>query len=200
MSKPKIAIIISSTRPTRFADKPAAWLVEQAKKRDDFDFEVLDLRDYKLPFFAEMASNAWMPSQDSEAQRWQKKLAEFDGYLVLVAEYNRSMTAALKNAFDQAAVEWAKKPIATMGYGSMGATSAIQHIRAVAVELQMVSCRNAVYIGGSDFFKVSPLGANGPMSEIEDALLPGAKAMFDDLVWWADATISARADDLKAAA
>ena len=64
MSKPKIAIIIGSTRDTRFADKPAAWLLENARKRDDMDFELVDIRDYDLPMFNEVASNLWVPSAD----------------------------------------------------------------------------------------------------------------------------------------
>jgi NAD(P)H-dependent FMN reductase len=31
MSKPKIAVIIGSIRPTRQGDKPAKWLAERAK-------------------------------------------------------------------------------------------------------------------------------------------------------------------------
>ena len=59
MANPKIAIIVSSTRPTRFADIPTAWIKAQAEARGDMDVEVVDLRDHKLPFFAEVASNAW---------------------------------------------------------------------------------------------------------------------------------------------
>ena len=75
MAKPKIALIIGSTRPTRFADKPAQWMLKQAQARDDMSVELVDLRDYDLPFFNEMASNLWMPSQDPNAVKWQKKLA-----------------------------------------------------------------------------------------------------------------------------
>ena len=192
MTKPHIALIIGSTRPTRFADKPAQWLLKQIAARDDMTVEVLDLRDYKLPFFDEMASNAWMPSQNAEAVRWQKKLAEFDGYVFVVAEYNRSITGALKNALDQAYVEWAHKPMGAIAYGSMGGTSALQHLRTIAVELQMVPVRNAAHIGGADLWKVHPLGSNGPIEEIEATLAPSAKAMLDDVVWWAKATMAAR--------
>jgi NAD(P)H-dependent FMN reductase len=195
MTKPRIALIIGSTRPTRFADKPAQWLLDQIKARGDMDVEVLDLRDYPMPFFDEMASNAWMPSQNAEAVRWQKKIAEFDGYIFVVAEYNRSITAVLKNALDQAYVEWAHKPMGAIAYGSMGGTTALQHLRAIAVELQMVPVRNTAHIGGADLWKVHPLGSNGPISEIEATLAPSAKAMLDDMMWWAKATMAARAAD-----
>ena len=193
MANPKIAIIVSSTRPTRFADVPTAWIKAQAEARGDMDVEVVDLRDYPLPFFDEVASNAWAPSQNPVAQKWQKKVGEFDGYIFVVAEYNRSITGALKNALDQANVEWNRKPMGAVGYGSTGATSAIAHLQNIAVELQMVPVRSNVRIGGSDFFKVhSGFGGSGNMADIAGAIEPAAKAMLDEVVWWAKATKAAR--------
>jgi NAD(P)H-dependent FMN reductase len=201
MTKPHIAIIVSSTRPTRFADVPTAWIKAQAEARGDMTVEVVDLRDHPLPFFAEMASNAWMPSQSAEAAAWQKKIGAFDGYIFVVAEYNRSITAALKNALDQAYVEWAKKPFGAVAYGSMGGTSALAHLRMIGVELQMVPVRNTVQIGGGDFFRVHPgFGGSGNLADIEAGLLGSAKAMLDDVVWWAKATTAAKANALAEAA
>lgn len=201
MTKPKIALIIGSTRATRFADVAAKWMLAQAKARGDMDVEVIDLRDVNLPFFNEMASNAYVPSSDPKAVAWQKKVGEFDGYIFVVAEYNRSITGVLKNALDQAYVEWAHKPMAAIAYGSMGGTSALQHLRTIAVELQMVPTRNAVHIGGGDFWKVHPgMGGSGNLADIEGALLPSAKATLDDLAWWAKATMAARATKVTEAA
>lgn len=200
MSKPRIAIIIGSTRQTRFADKPVAWLTEQVKDHPELDFELVDLRDFNLPIFDEVASNAFAPTQSPEAVAWQEKLAEFDGYLFVVAEYNRSMTGALKNALDQAYVEWNHKPMAALAYGSMGGARALEHLRGVAIELQMVPVRNAVHIGGADFFAVSPLAANGEMSTIEDHIKPSLDATLADLAWWSKATIAARAEEAAAEA
>ena len=193
MSKPKIAIIVSSTRPTRFADIPTKWIEAQAKAHGALDTEVVDLRDFNLPFFDEVASNAWAPTQNAEAVRWQKKLAEFDGYIFVVAEYNRSITGVLKNALDQAYVEWAHKPFGAVAYGSMGGTSALAHLRMIGVELQMVPVRNSVHIGGGDFFRVHPgFGGSGNLADIEAGLAPSAKALLDDITWWANATKAAR--------
>nr|WP_207630154.1 NAD(P)H-dependent oxidoreductase [Paracoccus xiamenensis] len=192
MSKPKIAIIIGSTRETRFADKPAAWLLENAQKRDDLEFELVDLRDYDLPLFNEVASNLWVPSQDPRVVKWQQKLAEFDGYMFVTAEYNHSVSGSLKNALDQAYKEWNHKPMAAMGYGGVGAARAIEHLRGIAVELQMVPIRNAVHLGGGEFMKVSPLGQNGDMSEVDAVLQPSLQATLDELAWWTNATKAAR--------
>ena len=192
MAKPKIALIIGSTRATRFADKPAQWMLAQAQARIDMTVELVDLRDYDLPLFNEMASNMWMPSQDPSAVKWQAKIAEFDGYVFVTAEYNHSVSASLKNAMDQAGKEWVHKPMSAIGYGSMGAARAVEHLRLIAVELQMVPARHAVHIGGADFFKVHPMGGNAPISEIEANLMAAAKTTLDDIGWWANTTLAAR--------
>ena len=129
MSKLKIAVIISSTRPTRFGEKPAQWILDKANERPEIEAEIVDLRDFNLPFFDEMASNAWMPSQNAEAVRWQNKISEFDGYIFVVAEYNRAITGALKNALDQAYVNWNKKAFGAVGYGTVGGARAIENLR-----------------------------------------------------------------------
>ena len=189
---PRLALIIGSTRPQRFADKPADWLLEQAAQRDDFTLDRLDLRDFDLPFFAEASSNAHMPSVDPKALAWQDTIRPYDGFVFVVAEYNHSITGALKNALDQAYTEWVRKPFSAVGYGSTGGARAVEHLRGIGVELQMVPSKFGVHIGGSDLFKVHPFGGNAPISEIEDVIKPSVKAMFDDLVWWAKTLTPAR--------
>src|SRR4051812_573199 len=193
MTKPRIALIIGSTRPTRFADKPAQWMLKQAQSRGDMDVEVVDLRDHPLPFFAELGSNRRAPSKDPEAIRWQKRIASFDGFIFVVAEYNHSLTGVLKNALDQAYVEWNHKPFTAIAYGGVGGARALEHLRGVAIEIQMVSTSIAVHIGGSDFYAVSPIGQNKPIEAIEEGLLPSAKEALEELAWWANATMFARA-------
>ena len=195
---PRIALIITSTRDSRWADVPAQWMLEKAKARTDMDVELVDLKDYDLPMFNEPASNMWMPTSDENAVKWQKKLAEFDGFIFAVAEYNHSISGALKNALDQAYNEWVHKPMTAIAYGSMGAARALEHLRNIAVELQMVPTRNAVHIGGADFFTVHPLGGGKDLSTIEDNIAPAADAALNGLVWWAKAPMAARAQDAAA--
>ncbi len=66
----KIGIILGSTRPARFADRPAQWLLEIARQRGDATFELIDLRDYPLPFFEEEKSPFREPSRNEMAVRW----------------------------------------------------------------------------------------------------------------------------------
>jgi NAD(P)H-dependent FMN reductase len=197
---PKVAVIIGSTRDSRFADKPAQWIYEQASKKKGWQVELVDIRDFNLPFFNEAASNAWVPSKDPNAVRWQKKIGEFDGFIFVTAEYNRSLPASLKNALDQAYVEWNRKPAAILGYGATGGARAVEHLRSIAIELQMVPVRSAVHIGGSEFMKVHPMRDNESISAIEPVILPSANAMLDDLDWWLETTMAGRSRDLENAA
>ena len=199
MSKVKIAVVVGATRDTRFALKPSEWIVETARQRGDMEVELLDLKSFDLPFFNEAASNRWMPSKDPKAIAWQKKVGEFDGFIVVTPEYNRSITGALKNAFDQAYLEWNFKPIGFVGYGVVGAARAIEHARTIAIELKMVPVRAAVHIGGSEFSAVSRGGGNKPLAAIEDAIRPAAKEMLDDLALWAKAAKALREEVAVAA-
>jgi NAD(P)H-dependent FMN reductase len=198
MSKPKIGIIVGSTRANRFADKPTEWIANIAKARTDLEFEVVDLRDYPMPFFEEATSPAWAPSQNEVAQRWQKKVEELDGYIFITAEYNRGPTAVLKNAIDYAYNEWNNKPAAFVGYGGVGAARAIEQLRLHAVEMQMAPTRAGVHILMPDFVAVLQQGKK--LEEIEH-LNQSATAMLDQLAWWAKALKAARdADALTAQA
>ena len=195
MDMAKIAVVIGSTRDARFADIPAKWIYEIARQHEGWEVELVDIRDFDLPFFNELATNAHVPSKNPNAVRWQKKIAEFDAYIFVTAEYNRSVPASLKNALDQAYVEWNRKPMAALGYGSTGGARAVENLRTICIELQMVPVRAGVHIGGSEFFKVHPMMGKQPISEIEAAILPSAKAMLNDLAWWTDVTIKGRAAD-----
>ena len=185
----KIAVIIGSTRATRFADKPAAWLRGIVAGLSDASYEFLDLRDYPMPFFDEVASNLYAPTQNEVAVRWQQKLAEFDGYVIITAEYNRAPTAVLKNALDYAYPEWNKKAVAFVGYGSVGAARAVEQLRTIAIELQMALIRTAVHIQGADF-----MGAWQQGAALEDMahLQPGVQTMLGELIWWSTALKTAR--------
>jgi len=196
MAKPRIGIVIGTTRPGRFADKPAEWIEKIARARGDLDVEVLDLRDYPMPLFNEAISPGWGPSQDPIAQNWQRKIATFDGFIFLAAEYNRGPTAVLKNALDYAYKEWNQKTAAFLGYGGVGGARAIEQLRLHAVELQMAPIRNAVHILLPDYLAVIQQGKS--LDELPH-LYKSAEEMLNQLVWWTQALKVAREADAKTA-
>jgi NAD(P)H-dependent FMN reductase len=197
MSRPRIGIVISTTREGRFGDKPAAWVHALAAARGDLAFEIVDLRDYPMPLFEEAASLAYVPPKNEAARRWGQKVAELDGFIFVTAEYNRGPPAALKNALDHAYTEFNRKPVAFVGYGGVGAARAVEQLRLICIELQMAPTRSGVHIGGADFIGLFMQGKTfADMPHLD----PTATAMLDELSWWTHALNAARAETaLKAA-
>ncbi len=129
-----IGMIVGSTRPNRFADTPAKWLLDGAAARTDLKLEALDLREYKLPFFNEPAPPAYTGGVFSEpqAEARRKHIDDFDGFIATVAEYNHGPTAVLKNAFDSASIEWQRKPIALFATAPLARAERFAYPRVVA--------------------------------------------------------------------
>ena len=197
MGKPKLAVIIGSVRTNRFADHPAQWIAEIATQSGKFDVELIDLKDYPLPLFAESASPAYAPSKNEVAQRWQKKVAGFDAYIFTVAEYNRGPTGVLKNALDYSFHEWTSKPVSFVGYGGVGGARAVEQLRLNAIELQMAPIRTAVHIQLPIYLAIIKEGKK--LSDF-DFLNQAAKDMLDQLTWWTNALKAARENaELRAA-
>lgn len=190
MTTPNIGIIISSTREGRFCDKPAKWLLGIAQRRTDLAFELIDLRDHPLPFFNETAPPVMSPAKNEAAQHWAHRLAAFDGFIIVTPEYNHGPTAVLKNALDSAYAEFNRKPLAFVGYGSVGAARAIEQLRLLATSFQMVSLNSAVNIGMTEFMGVAQ---HGKGFDDYPYLAQSAAAMLDDLAWWAKVLKPARA-------
>jgi NAD(P)H-dependent FMN reductase len=197
MTKPKLAIIVGSIRPNRFADHAARWIEEIARRRRDFEVELIDLKDYPMPLFAEEASPFYAPSKDAVARRWQEKLAEFDAFIFTAAEYNRGPTPVLKNALDYAYAEWNNKPVSFVGYGGVGGARAIEQLRLHAIELQMAPIRTAIHILWPTYLAVVKEGKK--LSDF-DYLNQSARDMLDQLAWWTAALKTARDNKLRQAA
>jgi NAD(P)H-dependent FMN reductase len=197
ISKPKLAVVIGSIRPNRFADHPAQWIAALARQRGDFDVEVIDLKDYPMPLFAEEASPAYAPSKSEVARRWQQKVAGFDAYVFTAAEYNHGATAVLKNALDYAYKEWANKPVAFVGYGGVGGARAVEQLRLNAIELQMAPIRTGVHILFPDYLAVVKEGKKlGDLPHLNQT----GTDMLDQLAWWTLALKAARENAVQKAA
>jgi len=187
--RPKIGIIIGTTRPGRFADVPTNWLFNIAKERDDADFEIVDLRDYPMPFFEEKLPLHVAPPQNEVALRWGEKIASLDGYIFVTAEYNHSIPAVLKNALDYLYSATHRKPATFVGYGGTGGSRAVEHLRNI---LATASLPRAVHIG---MIEMMGMMREGKSMADYPYLDDFAKRMLDELVWWANTLREGRSHD-----
>lgn len=191
MTPPKIGVILSTTREGRFGDRPANWILEIARQRADVAFELVDLRDYPMPMFDAPLSPNYAPIDNDHARAFVAKVAELDGFLFVTAEYNHSVSAALKNALDHVPLEAsAKKPAAFLGYGGTGGARAVEQLRLITVELAMVPTRAAVHIGMEPYLGVFKEGKS--FSDFP-YLVSTAGPMLDELAWYARALKAGRA-------
>ena len=187
----KVKIILGSTRPARFSEHAGGWILEQAKKIAGIETEILDLRDYAMPFFNEAVTPSAKKEDyaDEAVQRWTKKIKEADGFIIVAPEYNHGYTAVLKNALDYVSTEWNNKPVGFVAYGSAGGARAVEQLRAVAIELQMAPVRNAVHIMAPWFLRDEK---GNLKSGALDSYQGAAEALLTQLVWWAKALQAAR--------
>jgi NAD(P)H-dependent FMN reductase len=187
---PRIGVILSTPRQGRFADRPTEWIMNLASARTDAIFEVVDLRDYPMPFFDEPRSPIVVAPKNEVALRWAKKLAELDGFIFITAEYNHGISAVLKNALDYAYKEYNRKPATFVAYGSVGGARAVEQLRLILAELQVASLRHAVHIGYAEFVGMLTQGKTFADYPYLDA---NAEKMLGDLVWWANTLRAGRA-------
>lgn len=187
--RPSILVILGSTRQGRQGERVAGWLMRQLERHPHADFELVDLRDWPLPFFdnpAPPVSGQYAP----EARRWAEKVAAGNGYIVVTPEYNHGYPAVLKNALDHVYREWNRKPVAFVSYGAAaGGYRAAEQLRQVAGELQMVPVREQVGIP----FAWTAFDEQGDLRQ--QGVDRAVARMVDDLLWWARALKAARAAD-----
>ena len=187
-----IKVIAGSTREGRFSDKPAAWIVDELKKHADVHGEIVDLRDYDLPFFNETMGPAMKtePYKNEAVVRFTERIAEGDAFVIIAPEYNHGTSGVLKNALDWVYQEWNNKPVAFISYGSVGGARAVEQLRLIAVQLQMAPIQNAIHIPGADYFPV--IMGQASTEDLFAKLQGPADAMITQLLWWTRALKGAR--------
>lgn len=180
----RVAVIIGSTRKNRFGSVPARWFANQARQREDFEIEVIDLRAAELPA---VLTDDDEPDPEP-VQALSPRLAAADAFVVVTPVYNRGYPAALKNAIDWYFDEWSAKPVAFVSYGGTGGgLHSIEQLRQVFNEVHATTLRDTVsFHNYEEVFNEEgePIDADGVNG--------AAKTLLDQLAWWAHALRDAR--------
>ncbi len=186
----KIGVLLGSIRKVRRGERVAKWLMPQLAKFKDVEFELLDLRDYPLPFYAEDNSPDSLENGYSNevATKWAAKIGEKDAYIIITSEYNHGPAAVLKNALDYVYNEWVKKPVAFVSYapGAGAGIRAVEQLRENTIELQMVPMREAVHIS----HVLDTIDENGNL--LKGHYNERVDKVVEQLLWWAKALKAAR--------
>src|SRR5690349_11203697 len=99
-----LKIVMGSTREGRAGQAVMEWVQRRAEAKGDFDVELLDLRDWKLPMFAETLATIGdfsNPTYSAQIVRdWNRSIKEADAVIFITPEYNHAYSGELKNAID----------------------------------------------------------------------------------------------------
>lgn len=189
----KIGIILGSIREIRRGGRVAKWLMPQLEQFKDFEFELLDLNDYPLPFFNESNSPEGLEGNYSNevAQKWSAKIAEKDAFIVITPEYNHGTSAVLKNSFDWLYYEWVRKPITFISYSpnAAGGARGVEQLRQNVIELQMAPLREAIHFT----YVLDTLDEDG--NALRGHFNERLVKLMEELGWWTKALKAAREQD-----
>lgn len=189
----KIAVIVGATRQGRQTDKLAKWVVKEVEKVAEA--ETLDLRNYQMPFLDEAISPRYNPERqpDEQTKKWLDKLAEFDGYVMVTPEYNRSTSAVLKNAIDVLDYQIENKPVALVGHGTSGGAQAIANLRMALPGVGAITVPQALFFTDR---VGEAIDENGVLDADLEAQPYGHQAnlskQVETLVWYTEALKSAK--------
>lgn len=176
-----IAIILGSTRPNRNGEAVAKWILDIAKKRNDTNFELVDLKDYDLPLLDEPIPASQGKYSKDHTKKWAAKIDSFDAYIFVTPEYNHSIPGALKNAIDFLYKEWNNKAAGFVSYGSVGGARAVENLRLVMGELMIADVRSQVMLSlATDFVNYTEFK---PDSKHEKEV----NTMLDQVIAWGEA-------------
>jgi NAD(P)H-dependent FMN reductase len=179
----QVAVIVSSSRTGRLAPQLADWLGKQLSQRGDLSYDVIDLPSTSLP-------DDLAPSHPS-TERLRPRLARADAFVLVVPEYNRSIPGPLKTLVDSFNEEWEAKPFGFVAYGlSMsGGVRASEHLRQIIGEFHAVAMKEVVLFPRL----MGLLDPDGTFDGDSEGSRSAARAMLDQLVWWAQALREAKA-------
>jgi NAD(P)H-dependent FMN reductase len=177
----RIGIILGSTRPGRIGEAVAKWVYEQASKRDDAEYEYVDLIDYNLPLLDEPIPPSRGKYSKEHTKRWAAKIASFDAFVFVTAEYNHGIPAALKNAIDFLFAEWNNKAAGFVGYGSAYGARAVEALRLVCGEIKVADVRSQVMLSLYTDFE------NYTTFKPAERHIRSLNAMLDEVVSWGTA-------------
>lgn len=184
----KIAILTGSTRDARVNMQVAEWVKSIAEQRNDAEFELVDIKAYDLPKFNEsippvMAGGNY---ETHEAKIWSEKINEFDGFIFVTPEYNKSVPSGLKDAIDYLYTEWNHKAAGIVSYGSTLGVSATNALRIILSQVKIAVVGTSVNM--SLFTDFKEMREFDPAPHNEGTL----KNLIDEVVAWTKALKTVR--------
>ncbi len=181
------AVIYGSARRDRQGIKAARFIVRKLEERGH-DVTLIDSQEYDLPFLDWMYKE-YAPGQAPVAmQAIADILDAADAFVIVSAEYNHSIPAALKNLLDHFQSEYLYKPsgIVTYSAGPFGGVRALVNLRGILAELGTPSIPSAFPI--SQIHNAFDTDGNSLDTPYDERVVK----FLDEFEWYANALRQAR--------
>ena len=186
--KPKLHVVIASTRPGRVGPAVARWFSDFAAQYSQFDVSLVDLADFRLPIYDEPQHPATQHYEHAHTRAWSASVAAADAFVFVTPEYNFNPPPSLVNALNYVYREWNYKPCGFVSYGGLsGGMRAVQMAKQLVTTLKMMPMVEAVALPMVN----NLLDADGELAS--NALIDhSARQLLDELYKWTTALASMR--------
>lgn len=178
--KPKLHVIICSTRPGRVGPKIARWFHDFAQANGKFDSVLIDLAEFNLPVFDEPKHPRLKQYEHAHTKAWSASVEAADAFVFVTPEYNYSPPPAFFNAVTYLASEWHYKAAAILSYaGVSGGLRAAQIARLQLSNLKMVPIVEGIPVPSFPQF-IDEEGVFKP----NELITASATTVLDELLRW----------------
>ncbi len=182
------AIIYGSVRGERRQGIKAARFVVRNLEARGHEVTLVDPLEYELPLLDLMYKEFEKGQAPAAMEDISRILSKADGFIIVSAEYNHSIPAALKNLLDHFQTEYLYKPsgIITYSAGPFGGVRGLANLRTILAELGTPSIPSAFPV--SQIFKAFDDDGNALDQAYEERVVK----FLDEYEWYANAMKAAR--------
>lgn len=183
----KTAVLYGSARRERQGIKAARFIVAKLDARGH-ETTLVDSQEHALPMLDLMYKEYDVGNAPPAMQSISETLNRADGFVVVTAEYNHSVPAALKNLLDHFQSEYLYKPSAIVTYsaGPFGGVRSLVNMRGILAELGAAAIPSSL--------AVSNVGAAFDVDgkAIDEAYDKRVTGFLDEYEWYTRALKAAR--------
>ena len=187
MSKPRLNVVIASTRPGRVGPQIAKWFEQATSAHGKFDVQLVDLAEFNLPVYDEPNHPRMQQYQHEHTKKWSESVKSGDAFVFVVPEYNFNAPPSLVNALNYLYNEWNYKPAGFVSYAFVsGGLRSVESIKPLLNALKVVPLTEQVVV------PMFPQHLQEGKFVPNDMQKDSANQMLEELLRWTNALSTLR--------
>jgi NAD(P)H-dependent FMN reductase len=168
-----IPVILGTTRQGRMSEHVARFVVEEVRKRDGVETELIDIRNIPL--------STMDAGESIKDAKFSATVMRADGLIIVTPEYNHGYPGLLKHVLDTNLKEYIHKAVGICGVsaGGFGGTRVIEGLLPVMRELGLVN----IFWDGNFSSVQNIFDASGNL--LDQAYIKRIDKFLKELIWMA---------------